>query len=105
MRLKKSNHFGTLIWNGKTYTTAQLIDIPRQAVIKIGDTVITGGKSAIFPEGINVGIINDFKFEKNQYQQINVLLFNDMSSVNYVNVVTNLQKNEQTILEQATKNE
>ncbi len=105
VRLKKSNHFGTLIWNGKTYTTAQLIDIPRQAVIKIGDTVITGGKSAIFPEGINVGIINDFKFEKNQYQQINVLLFNDMSSVNYVNVVTNLQKNEQTILEQATKNE
>ena len=105
VRLKNSNHFGTLIWNGKTYTTTQLIDMPRQAVIKIGDTIITGGKSAIFPEGINIGIISDFKFEKNQYKQINVLLFNDMSSVGYVQIVKNLQKNEQKNLEQGTKNE
>jgi rod shape-determining protein MreC len=105
VRLKNSNHFGTLIWNGKTHTTTQLIDIPRQAVLKIGDTIITGGKSAIFPEGINIGIINDFKFEKNQYQKINVLLFNDMSSVGYVQIVKNLQKIEQKKLEQRTNNE
>jgi rod shape-determining protein MreC len=105
VRLKNSNHFGTLIWNGKTHTTTQLIDIPRQAVIKIGDTIITGGKSVIFPEGINIGVINDFKFEKNQYQQINVLLFNDMSSVGYVQIVKNLQKIEQQNLEQRTNNE
>lgn len=105
VRLKNSNHFGTLIWNGKTHTTAQLIDMPRQALIKIGDTIITGGKSAIFPEGINIGIINDFKFEKNQYQQINVFLFNDMSSVGYIQIVKNLQKSEQKNLEQDTENE
>ena len=83
----------------------QVIDIPRQAVIKIGDTIITGGKSAIFPEGINIGIINDFKFEKNQYQQINVLLFNDMSSISNIQIVKNLQKKEQQHLEQRTTNE
>ena len=105
VRLKNSNHFGTLVWDGKTHTTTQLIDIPRQVTIKVGDTIITGGKSAIFPEGINTGTIKDFIFENNQYQQINVLLFNDMSSLGYVQIVKNLQKNEQKKLEQNTNNE
>ena len=105
VRLKNSNHFGTLIWNGKDYNITQIIDIPRQAVVKVGDTIITGGKSAIFPEGILVGVVKDFKYEKNKYQQINVLLFNDMSSIGKVQIVKNLQKNEQITLEQSVVNE
>jgi len=105
VRLKSSNHFGTLIWNGKDYNITQVIDIPRQAVVKVGDTIITGGKSAIFPEGILVGVVKDFKYEKNKYQQINVLLFNDMSSIGEVQIVKNLQKNEQITLEQSVVNE
>jgi len=105
VRIKNSNHFGTLTWDGITHTTTQLIDIPRQASIKIGDTIISGGKSAIFPEGINIGVIKDFKFENNKYQQINVLLFNDMSAIGYVQIIKNLQKSEQKNLEQNTTNE
>lgn len=105
VRLKNSNHFGTLIWNGKDYNITQIIDIPRQALVKVGDTIITGGKSAIFPEGILVGVVKDFKYEKNKYQQINVLLFNDMSSIGEVQIVKNLQKNEQITLEQSVVNE
>ncbi len=105
IRLKNDNHFGSLIWDGKDYNITQIIDIPRQAVIKIGDTIITGGKSAIFPEGIYVGVIKDFIFENNQYTQINVLLFNDMSNLGYVQVVKNLQKKEQYNLEQKTIND
>jgi rod shape-determining protein MreC len=105
IRLKNSNHFGTLIWDGKDYNITQITDIPRQAVIKIGDTIITGGKSAIFPEGINVGVIKDFKFENNRYLEINISLFNDMSALGYVQVIKNLQKNEQSHLEQNTVNE
>lgn len=105
VRLKNSNHFGTLIWNGKDYNITQIIDIPRQALVKVGDTIITGGKSAIFPEGIPVGVVKDFKYEKNKYQQINVLLFNDMSSIGEVQIVKNLQKNEQITLEQSVVNE
>ncbi|MDX1830352.1 MAG: rod shape-determining protein MreC [Lutibacter sp.] len=100
VRLKKSFHYGTLVWNGKDYNVAQITDIPRQAIIKVGDTIITGGKSAIFPEGINIGVIKDFKFEKNQYKEINISLFNDMSALSYVQVIINYQKNEQKALEQ-----
>lgn len=105
VHLKNSNHFGTLIWNGEDYNITQIVDIPRQAIIKIGDTVVTGGKSVIFPEGIDVGIIKDFTFENNQYQKINVLLFNDMSAIGYVEVIKNLQKVEQKNLEQQVDNE
>ena len=105
IRLKNYDHFGTLAWDGKDYNITQISDIPRQAVIKTGDTIITGGKSAIFPEGIQVGTVKDFKFENNQYTEINVTLFNDMSSLGYVQVIKNLQKSEQLKLEQKTVDE
>jgi rod shape-determining protein MreC len=105
VRLKKSDHFGTMIWDGKSYLNTQIIDIPRQANIKVGDTIITGGKSVIFPEGIPVGVISDINIENNQYQKINIALFNDMSAIGYVQIVENLQKEEQLQLEQISENE
>ena len=105
VRLKNSNHYGTLIWNGKDYNVLQLIDIPRQAQIKTGDTIITGGKSAIFPEGIKIGAVRNFKFENNQYKNIDILLFNDMSAIGYVQIVKNLERVEQKNLESNILNE
>ncbi|MFZ2285122.1 MAG: rod shape-determining protein MreC [Lutibacter sp.] len=105
VRLKNSNHFGTLVWDGKDYNITQVIDIPRQAVVKAGDTIVTGGKSAIFPEGIEVGVVKDFKYAQNKYQIINILLFNDMSAIGEVQIVKNLHKDEQITLEQSVVNE
>lgn len=104
VKLKNNNHFGTLSWDGKDYNILQLVDIPRQAQIKIGDTIITGGKSTIFPEGILVGTIKDFEISNNVFQTINIQLFNDMSSLSNINVITNLHKEEIEQLE-ATNNE
>lgn len=95
-RMKNSFHFGTLSWNGEDYNTVQLEDIPRQANIAIGDTIITGGKSTIFPEGILIGTILDMNNSKNL---INVRLFNDMSNLGYVYVIKNLNKLELRSLE------
>ena len=105
VRLKNSNHFGTLVWDGKDYNITQVIDIPRQALVKAGDTIITGGKSAIFPEGISIGVVKDFKYEQNKYQIINIVLFNDMSAIGEVQIVKNLHKDEQINLEQRVVNE
>lgn len=94
VKLKNNNHFGTLSWDGKDFRIVQLQDLPRQANIKIGDTIITGGKSTIFPEGIMVGVVKDFQIDNNVFAYINVSLFNDMSSLSYVNVILNLEKDE-----------
>lgn len=92
-RLKNSSHFGTLIWNGKDYNTVQLEDLPRQALIKLGDTIITGGKSTIFPEGILVGTIKKINSQNNNIS-IDIQLFNDMGAIRNVYVITHLDKQE-----------
>jgi rod shape-determining protein MreC len=56
-KIKKSNHFGSLIWNGKSTGFVQLIDVPRLASVRKGDTIVTGMQSVIFPENINIGTI------------------------------------------------
>ena len=86
VRLINSPHFGTLEWDAKDYNILQLADLPIQANIQKGDTLITGGKSIIFPEGIPVGIIEDFRVENNDYSFVNVRLFNDMSAIGPVNM-------------------
>lgn len=102
-RLKKNNHYGSISWNGKDYRVVQLEDIPRQANLKIGDTIITGGRSHIFPEGVLIGKIKDYELLNNNYNTINVELFNDMSAIRYVNIVTNLEKSEIEALEQTNE--
>ena len=105
VRLTNSLHFGTLEWDGKDYNILQLVDLPIQANITKGDSLITGGKSIIFPEGIPVGLIEDFSVENNSYRFINVKLFNDMSAIGPVTVVTSLYKDEIKKLQESTTNE
>jgi len=105
VKLLNGLHYGTLIWNGKDYNILQLDDLPIQANIKKGDTIITGGKSTIFPEGIPVGSIIDIFRENNSYKSINIKLFNDMSAIGPVNIITNFDKEEINKLEENLNNE
>ena len=105
VKLLNSDHFGSLSWDSKDYKTVQLLYLPVQASIKIGDTLITGGKSTIFPEGIPVGTIKSFSTNNNNYENINVTLFNDMSAISYVEIINNLHKEEIINLEETSSNE
>ncbi|WP_439130321.1 rod shape-determining protein MreC [Polaribacter sp.] len=98
-RLKNSNYFGTLVWDGRDYNTVQLSDIARQAPLKIGDTIETGGMSTIFPEGILIGTITKINKGNTADNTVDVKLFNDMSNLGYVNVIKNLDKLEIKSLE------
>ncbi|MET2983979.1 rod shape-determining protein MreC [Aureibaculum conchae] len=100
VKLLNSFHYGSLGWNGDDYNILQLIDLESQANIKVGDTIITGGRSAIFPEGIPVGTILNFNKENNAYKEVNIKLFNDMSAIGPVNVITSFDKEEIENLEQ-----
>lgn len=101
-KIKGNDHFGTLSWDGKDYRTLQLKDLPRQAQIKVGDTIITGGKSTIFPEGILVGVVKSFEISNKTFKNIDITLFNDMSSISNVNIITNLHKEDILKLETNT---
>ena len=104
-KLLNSDYFGSLSWDNEDYNVVQLQDLPVQASIYVGDTIVTGGKSTIFPEGIPIGTIRDFKTLNNRYEYINIGLFNDMSSIGYVQVIKNFDKLEIQNLEEKSTNE
>jgi rod shape-determining protein MreC len=104
-KIKKSHHYGSLSWNGKNFTKVLLEDLPIQANIKKGDTIISGGKSIFFPEGIPIGTISDFKIDNKAYNSITINLFTDMSALYNVYIVKNNQKEELIELEKQSSDE
>ncbi|UTN05750.1 rod shape-determining protein MreC [Flavobacterium bizetiae] len=105
-KLKKSNHFGSLTWDGKSTGFVQLEDVPRLASIRKGDTIVTGGQSVIFPEGINIGTVSKIYIKKNtSYYVIDVKLFNDMTNLGHVYIIKSKDREELINLEKKEKNE
>jgi rod shape-determining protein MreC len=102
-KIKNSDHFGSLVWDGKNVGFAQLIDVPRLASLRKGDSIVTGGNSDIFPENIPVGKIDKiFIDRKTNYYTINVRLFNDMTAIGYVYIIENKKKKQKQDLETIT---
>ena len=94
-QLKKTNHFGILSWNGNSPYIVQLTDLPKQAPVTVGDTIITGGLSTIFPKGVPIGTIVSFKEDETEnYFEIDVDLFNDMTNIGHVYIIENLDADE-----------
>lgn len=102
-KVKNSNHFGSLTWNAKNVGYVQLIDVPRLAQIRKGDTIVTGGRSTIFPENIPIGCIEKvyLDIETNNFT-IDVRLFNDMTNLGNVYIIDNINKAEIIALEKET---
>ncbi|WP_194766812.1 rod shape-determining protein MreC [Tamlana sp. I1] len=94
-QLKKTNHFGTLVWEGNSPQYIKLIDIPKIAPVVVGDTIITSGRSFIFPKGVPIGTIKDFELDRAEnYYKLRVELFNDMTNLEHVYIIENLAANE-----------
>lgn len=105
-KIKKSNHFGSLVWNGKNTGFVQLIDVPRLASVRKGDTIVTGGQSVIFPENINIGTIDKIYIDnQTNYYTLNVKLFNDMTNLGHVYIIKGKDREEINNLEKKGKDE
>ena len=101
----KSNHFGSLVWsNTQNYNVVQLIDIPRLVTLTIGDTIVTGAMSSIFPENIPIGTIKKFDLDNSKsFYFIDVELFNDMTNIGNIYIIKNLNRKEVLQLEAETE--
>ena len=87
---KKTNFFGIISWNGSDSQKVQLKDIPKRAEISIGDSIVTGGNSLIFPKGILVGTVESYKLDLSEnYIEIEVLLSTDLRNLDNVYILNN----------------
>ena len=103
-KIKKNGYFGSLVWDGADFKICTLSDIPNHVKISKGDAIVTSKYSAIFPEGIPIGNIVDFKINPgDNFYTISVKLSTDFSNLSYVYVVNNLMKGEQITLEEKSQ--
>ncbi len=104
-KLKKSGFYGSLAWNGEDYQIVDLLEIPFHVKIETGDTIVTSGYSTIFPEGLMIGVVEEFdKAEGENYYEIKVRLSTNFKSIRHVQVIENLKKNELENLEDISRN-
>lgn len=103
-KVKGNDAFGSLIWDGKDYREAILQEIPRHTVYEKGDTIVTSGYSAVFPEGIPVGvIIGDEKTIDDNFRTLRIRLFTDFSRLSTVRVISNAHLDELKEVEADTR--
>lgn len=99
--LKRTEHFGTIQWDGRNPDQVEFNYIPPHAQPNVGDTVVTSGYNAIFPEGVMIGVIQSVDLNKDAlFYDIRVRLSQDFRKLAWVTVVKNNRYAEQDSLEQ-----
>jgi len=99
--LKRTEHFGTIQWDGLNPDLVEFKYIPRHVNPVVGDTVMTSGYNAVFPEGVMIGIIDEVKLKDEAlFYELKVKLSQDFRKLSFVNVVKNHRQHEQDSLEQ-----
>jgi rod shape-determining protein MreC len=101
--IKRTGHFGTVQWDGINPRFARLRYIPRHVEALVGDTIVTSGFNAIFPEGILVGKISSVELsEEAPFHDIEVELAQDFAKLAFVQIIRSNLKSEKDSLELKT---
>lgn len=99
-KLKETGYYGSLSWNGEDYQIADLLEIPFHVALEAGDTIVTSGYSSIFPEGLIIGVIEEYTQPQGEnYYNIKVRLSTNFKAIRYVEVIENIKKDELVNLE------
>lgn len=99
-RVRGSDSFCALQWDGKDPRYSNLVDLPRYTKFEKGDTVVTSGFSTIFPGDIPVGTIDNIENSQDgMFYKAKVKLFTDFSSLTSVYIVGNKSRKEMVELE------
>jgi len=105
-KIKRNNYFGSLTWNGDDYRKAELDEIPFHVDVAKGDTIVTSGYSAIFPEGLMLGTVSDYSLQGgSNFYKITVNLSVDFKNLVYVDVIQNKTRDEILKLESTDEND
>ena len=94
-KMRGSDYFGSLVWDGKDPSTAVLEELPKHMLYDVGDTIVTSGYSAVFPEGLIVGTVQERAHNVNDnFLSLKVKLTTNFSQLSTVRVITNNMADE-----------
>jgi len=99
-KIKRNNQMGTVVWEGNDFRTATMMFIPPHIELTRGDTIVTSGFSHIFPPDIIIGTVGYFEVrEGDNFYTLKVELACDFNSLNNVQIVKNLLRDEKIEIE------
>ncbi|MCM1093816.1 MAG: rod shape-determining protein MreC [Bacteroides sp.] len=105
-KIKGSEYFGSLVWDGKNPEEAVLEEMPRHEKFKKGDTIVTSGYSAVFPPGIPVGtIVSHAKEHDDNFYALRIKLFTDFNRLSTVRIITNDMVEELNEIKEGEEND
>ena len=98
-KIKRTSYLGFLNWNGESANHAVLKDMPRHSLFELGDTIVTSGHSAVFPEGVPVGVITEAEESRDGLSYIlDIKMFTDFARLQDVVVIDKKERVEQKAL-------
>lgn len=104
-RLKKNKFFGIIEWEGRSAEHVAFREIPVHVNVEPGDTIVTSGFSAVFPEGVMVGTVESVDNSGGNFHDIKVKLSTDYRTLYHVNLIRFSFKAELQNLETLQKND
>ena len=101
-KLRGSGFYGSLVWDGKSPQYAVLEELPKHLTWHKGDTIVTSGYSAVFPEGVIVGTIDRLARDmSDSFVSLRIRLTTNFSQLSNVRVITNSMKEQIDALRRA----
>ena len=95
--IQRNGYFGSLVWRATDPAHMILEAVPRQADVRIGDTIVTSGYSFIYPKDLFIGTVERFWTEGgSNYYTIEVKLHEDIAKLDRVYVIEFTDKDFQT---------
>ena len=89
------------MWAGGAPNLVDFEDIPLEAKLQLGDTVVTDARSAIFPAGWPIGMVVDVRTDSSTFtQRATLRIWGGVSRQQAAYIVKNILAEEQrTLLE------
>lgn len=94
-KFSSNNYTGSLQWDGESSGTSVLTHLPKHTPYHEGDSIYTSGFSAIFPQNIFVGTIQEeVKSIDDNFLALRVNLATNFETLKYVYLIKNDDKEE-----------
>lgn len=99
VKVKRTGISGSLVWDGKDYRYAQVIDVPATHQFEDNDTIITSGLANDFPEGVPVGyVVEATPLSGSGFYKVKIRLATDFNKLDHVYIINNRFREEQESL-------
>lgn len=96
VKVKRTGISGSLVWDGKDYRYALVVDVPATHQFEDNDTIVTSGLANDFPEGVPVGYVVEAEpLSGSGFYRVKIRLATDFNKLDHVYVINNRFREEQ----------